>query len=298
MIGENISFIRRERGYTQEQLARGVGVSAQAVSKWENGGTPDAELLPAVADYLGVTVDSLFGRGYKQNESMESIMTRWLADMPSSERMKRTFALLSRIFERMYHFGGPGLSELMSAVCETLPFKSCYSQNLLDEAGTLWLRSQIQTDQGMQLGVLAEDFPLYVLLLKPEQGYAANFAANDEYRKLFSTLAMPGALELLCCLYSRELNYFSAAAAANYAGVSREEAEAALEAMTKCGLTGKKQVELEQGLVEVYEIHDNGAFVPFMYLTRWFMEDNDAWAMCWHDRTHPVLAAPEKEERA
>ena len=66
MIGENIGAIRKERGLTQEQLARMVGVSAQAVSKWENGGTPDAELLPAIADRLEVTIDSLYGRVCEQ----------------------------------------------------------------------------------------------------------------------------------------------------------------------------------------------------------------------------------------
>ncbi len=48
-IGGRIAALRKERGLTQEQLGRQVGVSAQAVSKWENGGAPDVELLPAPA---------------------------------------------------------------------------------------------------------------------------------------------------------------------------------------------------------------------------------------------------------
>ena len=61
-IGESIANLRREKGATQDDLARAVGVSAQAVSKWENGGTPDAELLPVIANYFDVSIDALFGR--------------------------------------------------------------------------------------------------------------------------------------------------------------------------------------------------------------------------------------------
>ena len=58
-IGANIARIRRELGLTQEQLGNLVSVSAQAVSKWEKGGMPDAELLPAIADALHVTRDPM-----------------------------------------------------------------------------------------------------------------------------------------------------------------------------------------------------------------------------------------------
>ena len=62
VIGAKIRQYRRLRGITQEQLGSLVGVTTQAVSKWERGGTPDAELLPEIADVLEVSVDALFGR--------------------------------------------------------------------------------------------------------------------------------------------------------------------------------------------------------------------------------------------
>ena len=61
-LGKRIAMLRKEKGYTQEQLAEKVGVSAQAVSKWENDvSCPDITLLPLLADILGVTVDELLG---------------------------------------------------------------------------------------------------------------------------------------------------------------------------------------------------------------------------------------------
>lgn len=61
-IGQQIALLRRQKGVTQEQVARAVGVSAPAVSKWEAGQScPDIALLMPLARYFGVTVDRLLG---------------------------------------------------------------------------------------------------------------------------------------------------------------------------------------------------------------------------------------------
>ena len=59
-VGKRIALLRKEKGITQEGLAEMLGVSGQAVSKWENDQTcPDISLLPQLAKILGVTVDEL-----------------------------------------------------------------------------------------------------------------------------------------------------------------------------------------------------------------------------------------------
>lgn len=59
-IGNNIAVLRKKKGITQEELANELGVSAQAVSKWENNSScPDVSLLTKIADYFGVSVDAL-----------------------------------------------------------------------------------------------------------------------------------------------------------------------------------------------------------------------------------------------
>ena len=60
-IGENSKTLRKARGFTQEQLADMLGLSFQAVSKWEtNANTPDISLLPTIAKVLGTSIDQLF----------------------------------------------------------------------------------------------------------------------------------------------------------------------------------------------------------------------------------------------
>lgn len=56
----NLKLFRKQNGYTQEQVAERLGVSRQAVAKWERGeSTPDIENVIALADMYEVTVDSL-----------------------------------------------------------------------------------------------------------------------------------------------------------------------------------------------------------------------------------------------
>ena len=60
-IGKVIKKLRNDKGIKQEELAEYVGISFQAVSKWENGVTmPDISLLPKLAIFFGVTIDDLF----------------------------------------------------------------------------------------------------------------------------------------------------------------------------------------------------------------------------------------------
>ena len=61
MIGRKIKELRKRRGITQEQLADALGVSFQAVSKWENDiALPDIALMPSIAGYFKVSMDELF----------------------------------------------------------------------------------------------------------------------------------------------------------------------------------------------------------------------------------------------
>ena len=78
-IGEKIKRLRRERDLTQEETASHLGVSFQSVSKWERGdGYPDITMLPALANYFGITVDELLGVSeLEQRAQYEEINRVW-----------------------------------------------------------------------------------------------------------------------------------------------------------------------------------------------------------------------------
>ncbi len=68
-IGNKIRELRKQRGITQEQLAESIGISFQAISKWENNiALPDITLAPVLASYFGVSMDELFDFNLKEIE--------------------------------------------------------------------------------------------------------------------------------------------------------------------------------------------------------------------------------------
>ena len=77
-VGKNIAALRKEKGWTQAQLGERLGVSNQAISKWEQGmNLPDVMLLPTIAKVFGVTIDRLFEEIEAEEEVEISDMLIW-----------------------------------------------------------------------------------------------------------------------------------------------------------------------------------------------------------------------------
>ena len=74
-LGEKIKELRKQDGRKQEDLAAALGVTKQAVSRWEaNGGCPDIEMLPVIANYFHITIDELFGYDSDRQIKLQSYM--------------------------------------------------------------------------------------------------------------------------------------------------------------------------------------------------------------------------------
>lgn len=98
-IGKRICLLRKEKGLTQEELASHMGVSPQAVSKWENDQTcPDISALPKLAGLLGVSVDELLSGKQElapvrvlppeQRKDIKDMMLRITVDSHEGDRVR------------------------------------------------------------------------------------------------------------------------------------------------------------------------------------------------------------------
>ena len=76
-LGTTIRELRRKNDRTQEELAALLGVTAQAVSRWESGGCyPDMEMIPAIANVFGISIDELFGYQGEREAKIEAILAK------------------------------------------------------------------------------------------------------------------------------------------------------------------------------------------------------------------------------
>lgn len=98
-LGSRISALRKEKGLTQEELAEKLGVSSQAVSKWENDlSCPDIMLLPQLAKIFDTTVDELLSGKkdepavrvvpQKERKNLDELMLRIKVDSDDGERVR------------------------------------------------------------------------------------------------------------------------------------------------------------------------------------------------------------------
>ncbi len=103
-IGKKLYELRKQSGFTQDYVAEKLGVSAQAVSKWENDiACPDIMTLPSIAQLYGVTIDELFNNDdiqsnvkYEKPEQIneEDLVLRVYVDTVHGDKIKVTLPYL------------------------------------------------------------------------------------------------------------------------------------------------------------------------------------------------------------
>lgn len=182
-FGKNLAEYRRKCGMTQVQLAQRISVTPQAVSKWENGGMPDSDLLPKISQVLGVSIDVLFGLAEEREEPDLPRMISWkIHTTPENERADVVMELLYAILG--------GYTEYQRS-------KVHYPENL-----ELETYAELRTDKEMAIARLNDDLKYCFFLKIPEQGLHPYIDNTDMMVRLFETLADADAIRLICYLGS------------------------------------------------------------------------------------------------
>ncbi len=136
-IGAIIKKLRQENNITQDTLATAIGVTPQAISRWESeGGYPDIELLPPLADFFSISTDELLG--YKLSEREEELANikkelRRLAEVGIHQE-KLSFAR-----DAFVKFPNDFKIKVYLAACLSDEWSNTHEKSLIHESETLCL---------------------------------------------------------------------------------------------------------------------------------------------------------------
>lgn len=119
-IGENLKALRLKKGLTQEQAAEVFGVSAQAVSRWENNTAyPDITMLPGLAIFYSTSVDAIVGMdAIRKEETLRKIHAK-INELVICNQMENAITLIRNSL-KIY----PNNSGLLMSLSETLAHQS------------------------------------------------------------------------------------------------------------------------------------------------------------------------------
>ena len=222
-LGERIADLRRERGITQENLAGTIGVSAQAISKWENNATmPDITLLPIIADTLGVTIDELFGIRRKVQEKL----------INCEETPK---AVYDQILNTMWRSGDNNdFAERAKAQFAKSPYE--HSGFVSEVAGAVYANKDI------------------ALTYLPSDKESLKLLENEDAAELLKMLSDKNVRLVLAYQFENPEKAFTASSVAAKVGISEEEAKDALEKLFECNMTTARDIDARlEEMLRIYQ---------------------------------------------
>lgn len=286
-IGAVISKLRKTKGVTQEELANYVGVSAQAVSKWENGGVPDTELLPKIADYFDISIDAIFGREHIGKDVSVAIYEHisrhdFNSPLRFSEGFELCWALERALFFRNDIHKNLGVGTIdMSKDCIV-----DYENRLGQTAQTY---SQVYSNYGFtQMGV-ANRLQYFLMVPEIKDKNVALFDGID-YKSFFEMLSKEDLFRALLLLYGRDSRkYFTENLLVRELSIDQERALELIQLLKKINLVTTRELELDDVVRDVYIFVPNTAFIALLIFAREMIDRPNNFSYNTGFRTKPFL---------
>lgn len=214
-FAENIRRFRTECGLTQEALGERVGLSGQAVSKWETSDAyPDPTLLPSLADALGVTIDALFGHETHSLERLREDFLAMLRETPLKERRSLLFKALAALFRTEVGRGAVSIDKVSE--------ESDYRIDTSDAAGFLSEN---------------ENFPFLTFGLRPPEGWEP-VCCDERLPGFLAAIGDPDVLKCVLWIFGHETKPIEASLLMKKAGADPTRTDEILEKLVKIGAIG------------------------------------------------------------
>lgn len=281
-IGEKISKYRKLKGFTQEQLGESVGVSGQAVSKWENGGVPDTYLLPAISKVLGVSIDALFGvekkiSDYTQDEILDDLFKFCLQKMHCKDNRIDFFKFM---FDTIW--------TVQSAYFEN------ESRPLLKDVveknrGNSQITSQIINDEGTTYLSLVENFPFFSAVCDTPE-ISKKLLSEKNFSEFFSLLASEDGMKAILFTQSAtETSQYTADMIAKKIGITLERFLEVEPLLVKYGLLNEDSLTLDDSVIKVYHKWSNPEIRPLLMMAYQFINARQCYYDFTCNRTKPYF---------
>lgn len=212
-LSENIKRLRQEKNLTQEQLAAKLGVSAQAVSKWETSETyPDGTLLVPLAQELDVSLDVLFDNNSVSMADISSRIMSLIYNTKAKERFNVARDICWQIERGLFN------------CC--MEIEKEYDPN---EIKNQKQASYILDDTGFTIISNGKE-PFFAVFPQPEEGFGHFLEDKEELRKIFEALSHKDTVNALIYLYQEGRDYvFESSVLAKECEIGNDQIDAVLE---------------------------------------------------------------------
>lgn len=277
MIGDQIKRYRMKKGMTQEELGDMVGVTTQAVSKWERGGSPDAELLPKIASALGITINMLY-----EQELMRSLEDELIDEMVQRGHREGFERLFSLVWKAALGFSGLDSAKKGFVDDGRAPGE-------LREKNGYHYYARASFDDGMINAKMDTDFRYCFFMPEPEKGYAACFTDQKELSETFSVLAEEDVLKILFYMYTRINLPVSLSQIAAHVGLDMKRTEALMEQLCRIHLACCTPIETENGAINTYTYYNETVVIPMLCSAKEVRDSKVIHWGVWFDRNIPLF---------
>lgn len=276
-IGEQIKKFRVRKGYTQEKLGSLIGVTTQAVSKWERGSVPDAELLPDIADALDIDVNSLFGR---EELDIQVFLTKKLSKLPQDEAFRCAFDVCWSVF-----FGLVGDEDFAEDFTDTFIGRSDIRREKSQDYFVKMIR-----ERGMALARLSGNFSQFYLLAEHGgEGLRGSFDDIESIRKVFALFAEGHLLKTICYLYSKPCIPVTAELIAKGTGYGMREVERCMKIICDSQLAQRIKIAGVEGEIDAYSLRRESCIVPLLSFADEIAKGSPFPVFNMFDREKPLL---------
>ena len=216
-----LQTLRKEKKVTQEQLAVYLGVSPQAVSKWENGSYPEGDLLPRIADYFSVSIDYLYGKGSKGVSMEQQVLEYFKNEIRKENEQGKNGTNMTEYWEHLYDI-------IWAAQISPWAANNSYYSRTISENEGAKAASVHFNNTGYSYMNLDKGNEFYLLMKKSELdgGFAHWMKHSDKVRDLFKALSDEDNVRILLYLYSLGVDeYADADTIAKTTGVDKTKVE-------------------------------------------------------------------------